>query len=198
MILAMALPAGDDSNSAESILRELIVNQYQAILLGGVVLASLLTLNPMPVVLWIGGELVVLPMLDSGPLRRWVARRRRERARKESLHRRKRVIDSFTQEFSHRYGAMESNPPLEKLPELLAELSDQLDDTEHGSVALTHASQWCLGVSHGGYLTFENLEEDDEPRHMANVSPDKIIRLWESLARGDLAAIESEPWETGY
>jgi hypothetical protein len=98
---------------------------------------------------------------------------------------------------THRYGEMESNPPLERLFGLFSELDDRHEDTEHSSVALTHESEWSLGVSHGGYITFENLEEG-EPRHMTGVSPEKIIQLWELLARGDLTAIESEPWITGY
>ena len=60
--------------SAGSILRELIVNQYQAIVAAGAVAASVLTLNPVPVLLWLGSELVLLPILDSGPLRRQIGR----------------------------------------------------------------------------------------------------------------------------
>ena len=71
----------DDDISAGSILRELIFNQYQAIVAGGAALASVLTLNPLPLLVWLGAELVLLPILDSGPLRRLVARRRREAAR---------------------------------------------------------------------------------------------------------------------
>ena len=68
--------------SAGSILRELIFNQYQAIVLGGTALASLVALNPLPLLVWLGSELVLLPMLDSGPLRRLVQRRKpRHRAR---------------------------------------------------------------------------------------------------------------------
>jgi hypothetical protein len=104
----MELPVHEDKDAAKSILKELIVNQYQAIVLGGVGLASALTLNPMPILLWLGAELVMLPILDSGPLRRLVARRRLERARKESFSRRKRVIAAFTPEFSRRYNAMET------------------------------------------------------------------------------------------
>jgi hypothetical protein len=37
-----------DDISAGSILRELIFNQYQAIVAGGAALASVLTLNPLP------------------------------------------------------------------------------------------------------------------------------------------------------
>ena len=62
--------------SAGSILRELIVNQYQAIVLGGAALASLVTVNPLPLLVWLGSEMVLLPILDSGPLRRLVARRK--------------------------------------------------------------------------------------------------------------------------
>jgi hypothetical protein len=89
--------------SAGSILRELIVNQYQAIVAAGAVVASVLTLNPMPLLLWFGSELVLLPILDSGPLRRLVARRRREAARLQATERRKAVIAGFDAPSAKRY-----------------------------------------------------------------------------------------------
>ena len=92
-----------DEISAGSILRELIVNQYQAIVAAGAVAASVLTLNPMPLLIWFGSELVLLPILDSGPLRRLVARRRREAARAQSAERRKAVIASFDAANAKRY-----------------------------------------------------------------------------------------------
>jgi DNA repair exonuclease SbcCD ATPase subunit len=98
----------DDRDSAGSILRELIMNQYQAVLAAGATLASVLTLNPMPFLLWLGSELVLLPILDSGPLRRLVARRRRERAREEARNRRRKIISGFNPEFGRRYAALES------------------------------------------------------------------------------------------
>ena len=103
-------PPGQDKgeDSAGSILRELILNQYQAIVLAGTTLASLLTLNPMPLLFWVGTELVLLPILDSGPLRRLVSRRRRQKARRESQFRRKRLISSFSPEYVRRYEAMEN------------------------------------------------------------------------------------------
>ena len=58
--------------SPGSILRELIVNQYQAIVLGGTALVSLIAANPLPLLFLLGSELVLLPILDSGPLRRMV------------------------------------------------------------------------------------------------------------------------------
>ena len=100
----MAAPPEDIS--AGSILRELIVNQYQAIVAAGVVAASVLTLNPTPVLLWLGSELVLLPILDSGPLRRLVARRRREAARKQSAERRQQLIASFDAASAKRYAAV--------------------------------------------------------------------------------------------
>jgi hypothetical protein len=92
-----------DEISAGSILRELIVNQYQAIVAAGAVAASVLTLNPMPLLLWFGSELVLLPILDSGPLRRLVARRRREAARAQAAERRKAVIAGFDAASARRY-----------------------------------------------------------------------------------------------
>jgi DNA repair exonuclease SbcCD ATPase subunit len=99
---------GHDDESAGSILRELILNQYQAIILAGTTLASVLTLNPMPFLLWLGSELVLLPILDSGPLRRLVARRRRDAARRGSQSRRKHVIQSFGPEYARRFASLES------------------------------------------------------------------------------------------
>jgi hypothetical protein len=97
----------NDELSAGSILRELIFNQYQAIVAGGAALASVLTLNPLPLLLWLGSELVLLPVLDSGPLRRLVAKRRREASRAEAAANRARVIASFDPVHVKRYNALE-------------------------------------------------------------------------------------------
>src|SRR5262245_8624412 len=101
----MAQP--DDEITPGSILRELIANQYQAIIAGGAFFASLLTLNPMPLLFWLGSEMVLLPILDSGPLRRMVARRKREVARAQAAERRKMLIASFDAAYAKRYAAME-------------------------------------------------------------------------------------------
>ncbi len=98
---------------------------------------------------------------------------------------------------THRYGAMKRNPPLSTFPALLAELKDRPEDTEHGSVAVKHESEWCLEVSRGGYVIFENLE-DGGGRHMRNVPDAKVIELWTRLAQGDITGVESEPWISGY
>ena len=102
----MAPPEKDDV-SAGSILRELIFNQYQAIVLGGAAVASVLTLNPLPLLVWLGSELVLLPILDSGPLRRLVAKRRREISRAKAAEGRAKLIASFDKEYARRFEAME-------------------------------------------------------------------------------------------
>ncbi len=96
-----------DEISAGSILRELVFNQYQAIITAGAIAASALTLNPLPLLLWFGSELVLLPILDSGPLRRLVARRRRQAARAQAGERRKAIIASFDAAHAKRYAILE-------------------------------------------------------------------------------------------
>ncbi len=97
----------DKDVSAGSILRELIVNQYQAIVLGGTALVSLIALNPLPLLFLVGTELVLLPILDSGPLRRRVARRRLELARADAAARRSAFIADLTPPSAKRFEAME-------------------------------------------------------------------------------------------
>jgi hypothetical protein len=100
---------------------------------------------------------------------------------------------------THRDGEMESDPPLSSLGDLLHELDERPQDTEHGSVALSHESEWCISVMRGGYVIFENLENDaGTERHTRDLPEAKIIELWTRLAHGDIASIESEPWKPGY
>jgi hypothetical protein len=100
---------------------------------------------------------------------------------------------------THRYGADESNPPLSKLPALLDELDERLDDIEHTSVSLTHESEWCISAYRGGLLIFENVEsQEDTGRHMDGVPTERIVALWTLLSAGQIEAVASEPWLQGY
>jgi hypothetical protein len=103
----MASPPSDDDVSAGSILRELIFNQYQAIVLGGTAVISLLAANPLPLLVWLGSELVLLPILDSGPLRRLVNRRKREIARAQADAARSRLVADLSAEHARQYAALE-------------------------------------------------------------------------------------------
>ncbi len=102
---------------------------------------------------------------------------------------------SFT--ITHRYGSMDRDPPLTELPRLLQELRERPEDTEHSSVAVTHESEWSMSVSRGGYVVLENLESGGE-RHMLNVQEHEILRMWQLLAAGNVAQLESLPWQPGY
>ena len=95
-----------------------------------------------------------------------------------------------------RWGADESEPTVNRMREVLAELD--VDDIEHQSVSVRHESEWCLGAYPGGLLVWENLEGDAEPRHLNNVSPERILDLWQLLSRGQMDEIEAEPWLPGY
>jgi hypothetical protein len=100
-------PPDEQDPTPGSILRELILNQYQAIVLGGAALASAITLNPLPLLLWAGSELILLPILDTGPLRRLVARRRLALARARAQGERDRLVSTLTPAHANRYTAME-------------------------------------------------------------------------------------------
>jgi hypothetical protein len=96
---------------------------------------------------------------------------------------------------THTSGAMESSPPLTILARLLDELATA--DAEHGDIAVTHESEWCIMVSRSGYVVLEHLENGG-PRHMRNLPREKILELLTRLAHGELATIEEESWSPGY
>ncbi|WP_434405793.1 hypothetical protein [Sphingobium sp. DN12] len=98
----------------------------------------------------------------------------------------------------HRYGVCERDPSPSIFSALLDELEERLDDEEHVSVSVIHEGEWGLGISRGYYVTFENVELDDEPRHMRGVSRDETLEMMQRLSVGDLAALESKPWQPGY
>ena len=95
-----------------------------------------------------------------------------------------------------RWGSDHSCPTPEQMREVLAELD--ADDIEHPSVSLTHDLEWCLAACPGGLLVWENLEADDQARHLNDVARERVLTLWIRLAEGRLAEIEAEPWIPGY
>src|SRR5262245_54381110 len=96
-----------------------------------------------------------------------------------------------------RQGATVSNPSTERLRELLRSLD--IDDPEHPDVALKHETEWCLSAFSSGLLVWENGEAaGNNARHMRSVPREKVLDLWLKLARGDIAAVDVEPWQRGY
>lgn len=167
-----------DEISAGSILRELIVNQYQAIVAAGAVAASVLTLNPMPLLIWFGSELVLLPILDSGPLRRLVARRRREAARAQSAERRKAVIASFDAASAKRYVG-------------LSQLCRNIEANYQG---LSGISQAYLSEQRG---KLDNILEGIVHRMVALQRYQKLPRREPDEVRYEIASLEKELKDTG-
>ena len=45
---------------------------------------------------------------------------------------------------------------------------------------------------------FENVEGEGEPRHMTGVPRQKQLELMALLAKGELDALNREPWRPGY
>lgn len=101
----------------------------------------------------------------------------------------------MTFQVSPRWGDDEAEPTVERMREVLAELD--AEDFEHPFVSVTHESEWCLSAYPFGLLVWENLE-DGVPRHMNEVSRERVLALWRKLAEGRLEEIEAEPWLPGY
>jgi hypothetical protein len=80
---------------------------------------------------------------------------------------------------------------------VLAELDEPVDE-EHPDVSLSHETEWALSAFPSGLLVWENVEEDDEPRHLTGVDRSLVRSLWLALAKGDLATVEAQPWRPGY
>ena len=98
-----------------------------------------------------------------------------------------------------RYGQVLKNPAFATFRQLLAQLHEHLEDLEHVCVSVTHESGWCLGAYASGRLVWENIEEPDgSPRHRFGVEEAEIVRLWETLARGEFMTIDRLPWRPGY
>ncbi len=98
---------------------------------------------------------------------------------------------------THVSGAMEPDPRRAALRALVEELAAA--DVEHPDVAVTHDSGWTLSAFLDGRLVWENVEGDDgEPRHLVQVGRQELVRLFEALADGDVAAVDSEAWQPGY
>ena len=91
-----------------SLLKDAILNQYQAIVGVGVAAVSLIAVSPLPFLIWLGSELVLLPIIDSPPVRRLVQRKRLARQREELLAWRRQVIASLKPDRLARFKQMES------------------------------------------------------------------------------------------
>jgi hypothetical protein len=95
-----------------------------------------------------------------------------------------------------RWGGSERAPGASRMREILAELDKH--DPEHPDTWLTHESGWTLAIFESGLVVWENVENPGEPRHQVGISRDKALNMWLKLSRGEIPAIEQEPWRSGY
>lgn len=95
-----------------------------------------------------------------------------------------------------RWGAAEIAPSIARMREILKELDPA--DPEHPDVSLTHESGWTLSIFESGLVVWEDIEAAEyKPRHMIDVDRERALSMWLQLSRGDLAAIEQQPWQPG-
>ena len=97
---------------------------------------------------------------------------------------------------THNSGAMEEQPPRESITALLDELSQA--DPDHPDVAVSHESGWTLSVFPSGRVVWENVEEDDEPRHMFLHDRTELVQLLNTLADGRVGDVDLAAWQPGY
>jgi len=95
-----------------------------------------------------------------------------------------------------RQGATQEDTSVEGMRALLESLD--IDDPEHPDVSLEHETGWCLSAFPSGLLVWDNVEEDDPPKHMPELSRERVLELWQMLAAGDIESISSQPWLDGY
>ena len=92
-----------------------------------------------------------------------------------------------------RWGECEDTPTIERMREVLGELD--VEDEEHNSVSLTHETEWSLEAFPSGLMIWQHLE-GDTGKCLRGVSREKILELWIKLSRGEIAAVDSEPWQS--
>lgn len=85
-------------------------------------------------------------------------------------------------------------------PDRLERLLDELDaaDDEHFDVSVSDESGWTLSAFAGGLLVWENVEDDEGPRHREGVTRSEVLGHFRTLVSGELDPIHSLPWSPGY
>ncbi|GIH07548.1 hypothetical protein Rhe02_56150 [Rhizocola hellebori] len=97
----------------------------------------------------------------------------------------------------HRGGDMEDYDP-SKIAALIAELQDD-DDDEHPSIGVSHESGWTISGYGGGLVVWEDVEtDDDESRHMDNVSDHELAHLMRLTAEARFDEINAYHWLPGH
>jgi hypothetical protein len=91
-------------------------------------------------------------------------------------------------------------PTVKEMQKFLDKLD--IDDEEHCEVWLDNSTYgWtlsCFPSNRVVFLSNEDKEETVAPRHLKDVSREKMLNLWQKLASGKIIEVEKEPWLPGY
>lgn len=80
---------------------------------------------------------------------------------------------------------------------IIAEL-DASDDEHPDTWLMHHESGWMLIADQSGRVVLDNLDESSAPpRHMLDVSHERMLELWLQLAAGNTDEVERAPWHPG-
>jgi hypothetical protein len=94
-------------------------------------------------------------------------------------------------------GISELNPDPKRMKELISTLDmSDFEDADHPDLSLMHdPSGWFLTLYASGIVTYEHVNDGDaQPRYMTGISRNKALHLWQSLAKGEIEALEQLPW----
>lgn len=97
------------------------------------------------------------------------------------------------------WGESIDNPSVEQMQQFLDKLD--IDDEEHCEVWLTNdLTGWTLSYFPSNTVVFYESSEDSDynPRHLINVSRNKMLKLWQKLAKGQIDELKKESWKTGH
>lgn len=84
-------------------------------------------------------------------------------------------------------------PSAEQMREVLEDLDP--DDVEHAAAWLSDEAGNTLEWNVDGRLVYD--KQGLPPRHMPEVAADRVVELWQMLAKSALAELERQPWQPG-
>jgi hypothetical protein len=108
-------------------------------------------------------------------------------------------MQEVTYQIGDGWGESADNPSVEDMQKFLDKLD--IDDEEHCEVWLTNdLTDWTLSCFPNNTIVFYESSENSgyKPRHLTSVSRNKMLELWEKLAKGQIDELEKEPWKAGH
>lgn len=96
-----------------------------------------------------------------------------------------------------RWGEQVDDPNLDDFKAALEEL--KVENDEHPDCFLNNEDEWSLGAFGSGLVILENVETDEGPWHIRNVSNETVIEMWQLMMNDKLEEIKTKyEWKDGY